>query len=309
MNEKIIAEAESKDIFFASMSHEMRNPLNTLLGTIEIMLCNVSMKKNIDPKHLQSAQFSGEILLNLIGNILDFTKIQAHKMNIIPSPVDIREKIYNILQMFKQLANKNGITLEYIPDENIPSALEIDQSKLNQCIINLIGNAIKFTPKGGKISIKTCWFPVMNEQFDHIRIKEKMDQIFKESSREENLYSVRNIMNDGELHQIPNKLPVVLASKMPPFGNNILIFGVDIFSMSESELDGFSWDDSPKSHNISSNRNRSQMFRIRNAEYGILKIEIIDSGIGISPKQQEHLFEPFQQADKNTSKYYSSINL
>ena len=195
MSKKLIAESESKETFFASMSHEMRNPLNSLLGTLEIIKLNLASGQPIDPKILQSAQFSGETLVNLIGNILDFSKIRGNKMDIVLSLTDVRERLSNILAMYSQLAIKKGISLEYLPDFTLPASLQLDHNKLNQCLVNLVGNSIKFTPKGGIIVVKTSWTPISNENLDHFQIKQNVDNILTQSSREDILTNVDMIKN------------------------------------------------------------------------------------------------------------------
>ena len=189
MNKIIKSEIKSKEQFFACMSHELRNPLNSLLGSIDL----ISGTKIVQMDVLNSAQLCGETLLNLIGNILDFSKVQAGKMEILLHPTDLREIVINSLTMFKSLAEKKGIFLRCQVDEGLPPALLLDSHKFSQSLINLIGNSIKFTEKGG-IHINLEWYPIYgNISTDEVR--NDMTEIFDYSSRED----LKNLGDEWEL--------------------------------------------------------------------------------------------------------------
>ena len=138
--------AKEKDMFFASMSHELRNPLNALLGAIDIL-----QKSNYeyDKEILETAGTCGDTLHNLIGNILDVSKIENHKLDITPSEGNIVECLTKISQMMKNIAKKKGLYSKFDPDIGIPKYFIFDHSRLNQVLINLIANSIKFTVSGG----------------------------------------------------------------------------------------------------------------------------------------------------------------
>ena len=155
----------------------MRNPLNSLLGTMDMVLKQVGENQRIDMKLLQSGKFSGEILVNLIGNILDFSKLRQGKMELVTSVVDVREKLGKIITMFESMAIQKGIYLRYNPGKIVPPNLETDFNKLNQIIINLLGNSTKFTAKGG-VGLKTSWFPLSSDSNDE-EIQRKMNEIIK----------------------------------------------------------------------------------------------------------------------------------
>jgi signal transduction histidine kinase/FixJ family two-component response regulator len=138
---------QEKTIFLANMSHEIRTPMNAILGFSELLLNDLR-----DPKHrqyLQSIRGSADSLLLLINDILDMSKIEAGVMVLRPEPTDLREICDFIRTLFSEVAAKKGLKLECHVAEALPHALLIDRIRLRQILINLIGNAVKFTDKGG----------------------------------------------------------------------------------------------------------------------------------------------------------------
>ena len=181
MNLRIKNETKRKEQFFACMSHELRNPLNSLLGGLEI----ISGAQIGFEEVLNSANLCGEALLNLIGNILDVSKIEAGKMSMAAIPTDLGEKILNVVSMFTPTAQKKGILLKFLRAPwNIPSALLIDPLKINQVLINLLGNSLKFTEIGA-IYIKLEWHPFIEDDCSIQDVKAKIDEILSTSAREE----------------------------------------------------------------------------------------------------------------------------
>ena len=161
---KLIKTAKEKEMFFASMSHELRNPLNALLASVELLKSSYS---NIDREIIENASFCGEILLHLIGNILDVNKIESNKLEIYPQPANLYENIKKITAMLQANAVKKGLYLRFIFQNKtpIPSYYIYDQARLNQVLINLIANSIKFTSKGG-ITLQITWFPLGLQDID-----------------------------------------------------------------------------------------------------------------------------------------------
>ena len=195
MTKKIKDEIKGKEQFFACISHELRNPLNSLLGSLEVISCS----KIIDMDVLNSAQLCGETLLNLIGNILDFSKIQSEKMEIVSLPTDLRDKIRNSLRMFKSLAKKKNIQIKSIMKEDIPPAILLDWHKLNQVLINLVGNSIKFTERGG-IYVNVEWFPLFGN-ISTTEIENQLQNILSYSSREDLMIYTENFLSLAEEYE------------------------------------------------------------------------------------------------------------
>ena len=170
-----------KERFFAGISHDLKTPLTSLLGTIELIKQN---KGKSNPELLNSALFCGETLLTLIGNILDSTKLEEGKLKLVCGPTDIKYKIKKVISMFKIMAEKKGISLEFLPDLKIPFSLQCDMHKLNQVLINIIGNAVKFTSEGS-VFVLTHWLPITERNISPVDIKKHLEESLQTSSRED----------------------------------------------------------------------------------------------------------------------------
>lgn len=141
-----------KSDFLATMSHELRTPLNTILGFSEVLLSGDTLADK-QQRWVRNIQTSGDRLLNLINDILDLAKIEAGKMKIRLEEFSIQEACEGMLNMFRPLAEKKNIDLRGQVDPSIP-LLRQDMAKLHQILSNLMSNAIKFTPEGGRVLIK-----------------------------------------------------------------------------------------------------------------------------------------------------------
>ncbi|MCP3662331.1 MAG: histidine kinase, partial [Gammaproteobacteria bacterium] len=128
------------------MSHEIRTPLNAVLGFSEVLsLQEEDIKKK---GYLRSIQSSGKSLLSLINDVLDLSKIEAGKLKLQYSAVSIQSLFKEMSAIFRLRITDKGIDFEVQVDPNLPKSLLLDETRLRQMIINLIGNAIKFTDKG-----------------------------------------------------------------------------------------------------------------------------------------------------------------
>ncbi|HTR40311.1 MAG TPA: ATP-binding protein [Pseudomonadales bacterium] len=148
MEAKLQAERSSheKTAFLANMSHEIRTPMNAILGFSELLQSDLQEPKH--RKYLQSIRSSAASLLQLINDILDMSKIEAGVMELRPEPTDTREICDFIRTLFSEPAMKKGIKLECHVAQDLPRALMIDRVRLRQILVNLVGNAIKFTDRG-----------------------------------------------------------------------------------------------------------------------------------------------------------------
>jgi len=145
----------AKSDFLANMSHEIRTPLNAVLGMDELILLETEKKKNIDPEftgrieeYAGNIRDAGQVLLSVINDILDLTKIESGKMEIKPAPYSLSALINDVGNMVRVRAEQKGLTYIEKADPDIPGHLFGDELRIRQIMINLLNNAVKYTPSG-----------------------------------------------------------------------------------------------------------------------------------------------------------------
>jgi len=137
----------SKSTFLANMSHEIRTPMNAILGYSQLLQDDDNLTKN-QQENLQTINRSGEHLLSLINDILDMSKIEAGRVTLKLTDFNLYELLKEIEQLFALKAAEKNIELSLTIDTNIPKIIYADESKIKQIMLNLIGNALKFTAEG-----------------------------------------------------------------------------------------------------------------------------------------------------------------
>lgn len=138
----------AKSEFLANMSHELRTPLNGILGYVQIL----QRDRNLTPKQIEGINVikqCGCHLLNLIADILDLSKIEAQKMELIANDFHFLNFLKEIVEICSMRSEQKAITFTYLPSANLPIGVFADEKRLRQVLLNLLGNAIKFTSDGG----------------------------------------------------------------------------------------------------------------------------------------------------------------
>jgi PAS domain S-box-containing protein len=144
--------SQSKTDFLATMSHEIRTPLNGILGYTDLLLDRGSIN-DPDRRYLERIQNSGTALLTVVNDILDFSKIEAGQIDLDPRPFSLRALIDDVVSIVSGAAEKKGLDLSGDVAVALPERLVGDESRLRQVLLNLLNNAIKFTP-AGKIAVR-----------------------------------------------------------------------------------------------------------------------------------------------------------
>jgi PAS domain S-box-containing protein len=138
----------AKSEFLANMSHELRTPLNAILGFTQLLSRDSSLQTE-QKEQINIITKSGEHLLNLINSILQMSKIEVGRVSLETNPFDLHHLIETIEDMLQLQVQKKGLQLIFDQDPNVPRFVKTDESKLRQVLLNLLGNAIKFTKEGG----------------------------------------------------------------------------------------------------------------------------------------------------------------
>ena len=221
--QKAVEAARVKSEFLANMSHEIRTPMNGVLGMTQV-LSSTSLSEE-QSELVDVIQRSGDALLTIINDILDFSKIEAGKFALDEAPFDLREAIEDVAALLGSTANKKGIELIVNVKEASPVTLMGDVGRVRQVLINLIGNAIKFTEKGYVIVDVDCRAEGEKAEIDFavrdtgIGIKEdKLKRIFNEFEQADGS-TTRNFGGTG--------LGLAISRKMVELmGGNIVVTSV-----------------------------------------------------------------------------------
>lgn len=220
--EKEAAEAmtRAKSEFLAMMSHEIRNPMNGIIGMTRLLLSSPSLEGELR-EYVELIRKSGHSLLNIVNDVLDFTRLESGKSELNYEPFRLSELTGELLAIQMPNAVQKGLKLEVWNDERIPAQLIGDKSKLSQVLLNLIGNAVKFTDSG---SIKVS-FRLAGQRGDQLELEgviedtgigiseSELPQLFHPFTRLDN-YLTRTVEGSGLGLAISRRLVEIMGGKI-----------------------------------------------------------------------------------------------
>ena len=318
LTQEVVQAMEAKDTFVSMLSHEIRNPLNSLKGSIDFLLQVVKDYEYIQV--LKNAKMSGDILLNLVSNVLDAAKLKSDKMEIACTETDLIETVKKVYTINSEKFKEKELSVRAFIDEAVPRLLWIDPSRLLQILMNLISNAVKFTPKNGKINMYVTWChsqqkrdsllacfknidsegapenkAITGGDFDckttspNIVLQRGFSETFEEFSFEGEISHKNNIFSlTRQVYHRPNDLSTISMGSWESTG--------DGWSMHKTSL-----------LNEQGSHSNCQNFEVK--KEGFLKIQISDTGSGIEENDLQKMFGMFEQSTEGSRNVHGGTGL
>jgi len=324
ITKEVVQAAKAKDTFVSSLSHEIRNPLNCMNGSIDYLLRVIKDSAHI--QILNNAKVCGEVLLNLLNNVLDAAKLKSDKMEISYTEASSLDFLKKLLAIYSEKFKEKHLSVNIYADQSLPSMIWIDPARLLQIMINLFSNALKFTSEKGKIHLFITWCPEEQSSdsllspikrfFDH---NSKENRSFLASSSETRAFSTDSLGEEDisdDFSQVmeefdimenevrTNNLQYLSAQRTedlkPVFSNNEMNNRFNYYHI-----------DDRVSVNMDDFTNFSSLLKASSQEKqkGYLKIQITDTGCGIAEDNISKLFEMFGQADHTVGSIHGGSGL
>ena len=298
---EILKVAKSRDTFISSLSHEIRNPLNSIKGSIDYPMAVILCAGHLEI--LMTAKLSCEILLNLANNVLDAAKLQADKMEICYSESSLISIIEKAFLIHSETFITKKIRAKLYIDKKLPETLRTDPSRFLQIMMNLLSNACKFNSFGGKLIVNVAWcspntdqdglyalnkdpsFEDSEEGLDHTEHPHSLRVIQNNSTSEFELEDFHNVSKNFNLYKtLQMKTIEEISSLMHP-STNLELWTVNNINSSEY-------------HNDQSNNT-----------LGYIKVQVRDTGSGIAEEHIPRLFQMFFQAHQSVNVMHGGTGL
>jgi len=312
LTKEVITALQAKDRFISMISHEIRNPLNALKGSVDYLLQVVKDAEH--QKILRTAKLSGEILLNLVNNILDAAKLKSEKMEVSYMETNLVDIIKKVLKVNTELLKDKELSVQAYIDEDLPRDLWIDPSRVMQILMNLMSNAIKFTPKNEhiKISVEWCYSEKENCASEDFLLKPiEIYRATGESRSPLRIMRTGNSISQGM--ESPGDFLEMTFIEKEKFDKNMgLVSKTRVSSDEDASINTSQFSSSdpwkiyraPMANKLNGNANNNLGGR-----GGYLRVQVSDTGSGISEEDTKRLFGMFEQATQHSRSVHGGSGL
>jgi len=313
-NKELNAAIKTRELFIAGVSHEFRNPLNSMMGNIELL--SLEIKDAKWKEMLNTCKVCGDVLLGLMNNILDVAKINAEKLELSILPVNFYRLIEKVWSVSAIKIREKGLKGHLSLSGNLPQFLELDSHRLTQILLNVIGNATKFT-NSGFVKVIISWHNQL--QFDDLKqpnseFSSYTRQIGNTSLNPNEGEEISPGLNNNSWAECSSSFfdnPGLKEIKGPRTSDLSRQLSQRIFSaktlsdvrqyMNQTTLTEYDNRVEAKVHTVKAENLKK--------EAGILKIEVLDTGCGITPAALGKIFQPFTQADSSVTRRFGGTGL
>jgi len=306
ITKELVEAVAAKDNVVSLFSHEMRNPLNALAGSIDYLFRVI--KDTSQLKVLQNARLSKEVLLHLVNNVLDAAKLKAEKMDLVYGTSSCHEVVHKALSINAETLKEKHIYARSYIQKKIPQKLYIDSSRVLQIIMNLISNAIKFTPEGGTISIYMQWYPEDTPKETLLKKFENKVLAIQRSNSEKSQFLSNQTPSQLPRTTSQTKIDLLLDTdidELSPGENQRQIQKIDKLrkSVKRLNMEDICHSNSWLANNFYFSTQATEMISDAtsppigpdSSKKGFLQVQISDSGRGIQEENISKLFNMFAQ--------------